>query len=208
MSNFMISIALSGDAFVGKTCFFKRFSSGEFNPNTQSSVGSDVVCKKLMLDGKQYNVQLWDTAGQEIFRSTTATYIRNRHCILFMYDITNRESFEHIEEWMKIFYDIQNEEKKTLLLLIGCKCDMITDRKVSTEEGRDFAKAHDMTFFECSAKDNINTDTTIEFVVKELRARKMLVNAVDKMVVKEEEPIVLQKTATQEEDTEDVGVCC
>ncbi|EKE39952.1 hypothetical protein ENUP19_0052G0003 [Entamoeba nuttalli] len=209
MSNLMISIALSGDAFVGKTCFFKRFSSGEFNPNTASSIGCDVICKKLILDGKQYNVQLWDTAGQEMFRSTTATYFRNRHCILFMFDVTNSESFTHIEDWMKVFYEIQNEDKKTLLVLVGNKNDMIAERQVSPEDAKDFAKSHNINYFECSAKENINIDNIIEFVIRELRLQRMLVETLPKEIEKIDEPIILQNNDSHQiAEQQNGGVCC
>ena len=157
MSNKMISIALAGDAFVGKTCFFKRFATGEFSANTPSSVGCDVTCKKLILDGRQYNVQLWDTAGQEMFRSTTATYFRNRHCILFMFDLANKDSFDHVEDWMKVFYDIQNEGRKTLLVLIGTKSDLINERQITSDEAKSYAKNHSIPYFECSAKEYVTT---------------------------------------------------
>ncbi|EDR26265.1 rab6, putative [Entamoeba dispar SAW760] len=202
-----------------------KFSSGEFNPNTASSIGCDVICKKLILDGKQYNVQLWDTAGQEMFRSTTATYFRNRHCILFMFDVTNRESFTHIEDWMKVFYEIQNEDKKTLLVLVGNKNDMITERQISSEDAKGFAKNHNINYFECSAKEfvhvnffsyllnlpyrNINIDNIIEFVIRELRLQKMLVETLPKEIERIDEPIVLQKNdSPQIAEQQNGGVCC
>ncbi|EKE42669.1 hypothetical protein ENUP19_0088G0034 [Entamoeba nuttalli] len=212
MSNLLISICLCGDPFVGKTCFFQRFSNGEFNANTKTSIGSDVTCKKLQLDGKTYNVQLWDTAGQEIFRSTTTTYFRNRHCILFTYDITKRETLEHVEDWMKEFCQVQPDTSKTLTILIGCKNDLEEQRQITFEEGERFASTHQIPFFECSAKTNNNIQEIIEFVVRELRVRNMLVDMNPLTNEENKEPensvIVLEKKDISNEPSEQATGCC
>ena len=167
-----------------------------------------MTCKKLLLDGKQYNVQLWDTAGQEIFKSTTATYFRNRHCIIFMYDITSRESFDHVEDWMKIYNEIKNEDKKTLLLLVGTKRDLINERIVTENEGMNFADAHDLPFFECSSKEGYNIDSVIEFIVRELRNRKMLEETKPKEQSQQEVVTTVSLKATVDQEEEVDNSCC
>ncbi|ELP87736.1 GTP-binding protein YPT1, putative [Entamoeba invadens IP1] len=200
----MISIALSGDAFVGKTCFFKRFSVGQFEENTSSSIGCDVTCKKLILEGKSYNVQLWDTAGQEIFRSTTATYFRNRSCVLFMFDLTSSETLSHVEDWLKTFYEINNENTPTLLVLIGTKCDLVAERVVTEDQAKEFAKTHSIPYFECSSRLNINIDTIIHFVLKNLRNPPQL----QQQTKKEEEPVILHVNVPDSEESQNDGMCC
>ncbi|KAL7713649.1 Rab6 [Entamoeba marina] len=161
MSNLLISIALCGDPYVGKTCFFQRFQSGEFNSSTTASVGCDVTCKKLTLDGKEYNIQLWDTAGQEVF-----------------------QTLEHVEDWIGEFHQVQPDSSKTLTALIGCKSDLEEQRQITLEEGEEFAQTHDFPFFECSAKENNNIQEIIEFVVRELRLKNMLqdINPLNKSI--------------------------
>ncbi|ELP89554.1 rab6, putative [Entamoeba invadens IP1] len=210
MNNLLISIALCGDPYVGKTCFFQRFSAGEFNANTKTSIGCDVMCKKLTLDGKTYNVQLWDTAGQEVFRSTTTTYFRNRHCILFTYDITKRETLEHVEDWMKEFCQVQPDTTKTLTVLIGCKSDLEEQRQITSEEGESFANTHQIPFFECSAKNNTNITEIVEFVVRELRLRNMLVDINPLADEKKDESnvVVLEKATEATQASETTSTCC
>ncbi|KAL7719933.1 Rab6 [Entamoeba marina] len=135
----LITIALCGDPYVGKTGIFKKFIRDQFNSNEKTSVSCDVACKKLNVEGRSYNVQLWDTAGQEIFRSTTTTYFRNRHVMLFAYDITNKDTLQKIL-------------KKTLKFLIGCKKDLNSQRQVTVNSAKVFAKRNSLIPFECSAK--------------------------------------------------------
>ncbi|EKE37737.1 Rab family GTPase [Entamoeba nuttalli P19] len=149
--NVLITIALCGDASVGKTGIFKRFIKDQFSKNEKSTISCDVACKKMNVDGRSYNIQLWDTAGQEVFRATTSTYFRNRHVMLFCYDITKKESFNHVEDWIKEFEQVQRESNKTIKFLIGCKKDENANRQVTSNEGKFFAKRNNMTHFECSA---------------------------------------------------------
>ncbi|KAL7711771.1 Rab6 [Entamoeba marina] len=196
MSNLLISIALCGDPYVGKTCFFQRFQSGEFNSSTTASVGCDVTCKKLTLDGKEYNIQLWDTAGQEVFRSTTTTYFRNRHCILFTYDITKRETLEHVEDWIGEFHQVQPDSSKTLTALIGCKSDLEEQRQITLEEGEEFAQTHDFPFFE----------------LRELRLKNMLqdINPLTDEQKKDDNPILAIDKSIDESSNEasTAQTCC
>ncbi|KAL7715454.1 Rab6 [Entamoeba marina] len=148
----LITIALCGDPYVGKTGIFKKFIRDQFNSNEKTSVSCDVACKKLNVEGRSYNVQLWDTAGQEIFRSTTTTYFRNRHVMLFAYDITNKDTLQSIEEWIREFEQVQREPEKTLKFLIGCKKDLNSQRQVTVNSAKVFAKRNSLIPFECSAK--------------------------------------------------------
>ena len=115
-------------------------------------------------------LQLWDTAGQERFRSITRTYYRNCAGCLIVYDITNRESFEHVRDWL---YEAKQstEEEEIVFLLIGHKVDLDYQREVTTSEGEAFAKAHDMIFLETSAKMSCNIEEAFMCVTKEIHCR-------------------------------------
>ena len=97
-------------------------------------------------------LQIWDTAGQERFRSIQASYYKGANGILVVYDITNRSSFENLNSWL---IEIEkNGNKNVYKLLIGNKSDLDSQRKVSKEEGKEFAQINGMEFFETSAKEN------------------------------------------------------
>lgn len=115
-------------------------------------------------------LQLWDTAGQERFRSITRTYYRNCAGCLIVYDITNRESFEHVRDWL---YEAKQstDDQDIVFLLVGHKLDLDYQREVTTSEGEAFANAHDMIFLETSAKILCNIEEAFISVTKEIHRR-------------------------------------
>ena len=115
-------------------------------------------------------MQLWDTAGQERFRSITKTYYRNCAGCLIVYDITNRDSFEHVRDWL---YEAKQsiDDQYVVFLLVGHKVDLDHQREVTTSEGEAFANAHDMMFIETSAKVLCNIEEAFFSVTKEIHRR-------------------------------------
>ena len=101
-------------------------------------------------------VQIWDTAGQESFRSITRSYYRGSICALLVYDITRRQTFENLIRWLEDMRD--NAYSKMIILLVGNKCDLVSEREVSTAEGQEFANKHNLIFFETSAKMKTNVE--------------------------------------------------
>ncbi|KAL7720493.1 Rab family GTPase [Entamoeba marina] len=164
-----ISIGLCGDSSVGKTGIFKRYITGAFNPTEKASISCDVSCKKVVFDGVVYNMQLWDTAGQEVFRSITASYFRNRHAMLFCFDVSKRVAFSSISGWLREFQQNQNNNFTTALLLVGCKTDLDSIRQVTTSEAEQFALDNSMSYCECSAKGNIGVEELFLHAVDRVR---------------------------------------
>ena len=106
--------------------------------------------KSIEVDGKKVKLQIWDTAGQERFKNIQASYYKGANGILVVYDITNRESFEHLNSWL---IEIEkNGNKNVYKLLIGNKSDLEDQRDIKKEEGEEFASVNGMEFFETSAK--------------------------------------------------------
>jgi len=104
----------------------------------------------LEVDGKKVKLQIWDTAGQERFKTIQASYYKGANGVLVVYDITNRESFSHLNSWL---IEIEkNGNKNVYKLLIGNKADLEDQRNVQKEEGKEFASINGMEFFETSAK--------------------------------------------------------
>ena len=154
--NYLLKFIIIGDSGVGKSNILLRYTRDKFNEEFQSTIGVEFGVKNLQIEDKIYRVQIWDTAGQENFRSITRAYYKNSVCACVVYDITSKKSFENIKSWIE---DCRKQCPKTILLvLIGNKVDLENEREVSYEEGADFAKKYEMFFFETSAKTGRNID--------------------------------------------------
>jgi len=155
-------IIIVGDSSVGKTCIFKKLTSGTFNEKNISTIGMDrrtLSYKINTPEGKEIEieVQLWDTAGQERFRAITASYYKSSQGLLLMYDITKRETFINVENWIESIKESLGDEKY-LIVLVGNKIDLVNERpslrEVTLEEAKDLCKDKDIYWGgECSAKD-------------------------------------------------------
>ena len=154
--HYLFKYIIIGDSAVGKSNILLRYVHGQFNDEFQSTLGVEFAAKNLEIENLIYRIQIWDTAGQENFRSITRAYYKNSACAFIVYDITNRQSFTHIKAWLE---DIQKQCPKTIfLVLVGNKIDLKDTREVSYEEGACFAEQNGMLFFETSAKTGENID--------------------------------------------------
>jgi Ras-related protein Rab-2A len=110
----------------------------------------------ISIQGKSVKLQIWDTAGQESFRSITRSYYRGASGALLVYDVTRRETFTHLQSWLE---DAKaNVNTALIIMLIGNKCDLESKRQVSREEGERFAQQNGLVFMETSAKTAQNVD--------------------------------------------------
>ena len=145
-----IKIILLGETGVGKTNLINVFFGLKFEDQIDSTLASYCNEGKFNYNNESYNYAIWDTAGQEKFRAISKLFIRDAQIILIVYDITNRESFEHLNSWL---IEIEkNGNKNVYKLLIGNKADLEDQRNIKKEEGQDFAYVNGMEFFETSAK--------------------------------------------------------
>ena len=139
-----------GDQAVGKSCILNRFMNDTFSEEYQATIGLDFQSKNIQIDNQDINLLLYDTAGQEKFRSLIPMYTRDAKIILLVYDITSKESFNHISDWLKDLTTVKKEE--VIFALVGNKIDLDDKREVTYEEGENFAKEHEYIFSEISAK--------------------------------------------------------
>jgi small GTP-binding protein len=167
--DYLLKYIIIGDAAVGKSNLLLRFSQDGFKSEYQLTIGVEFGAKNLDIDNKKYRLQIWDTAGQENYRSITRAYYKNSVCAILVYDITNRDSFEHISSWVE---DCLAQSPKTVfMVLVGNKSDLSEKRKVSIEEGQQMAKNNNMIFFEASAKTGDNVDKIFEESAKEINKK-------------------------------------
>ena len=137
----ILKILTLGDSAVGKSALLVRYTQNKFNSGYLSTVGIDYQSKKINYQNRDIEMQIWDSAGQEKYRAISKQYYKKANGILLLYDVTSRESFLGIKEWIR---DINNMvTMKPSLILVGNKIDL--ERKVLTEEGEELSKKYNMT---------------------------------------------------------------
>ncbi|XP_064937546.1 ras-related protein RABB1c-like [Musa acuminata AAA Group] len=160
-----------GDAGVGKTSLLLRHTSNWFRHSQDSIVGLEFVPRMITIDSKPIKLQIWDTVGQEAFGSITRSYYRGAAGALLVYDITRRETFNHLASWLEDARE--HAGANVTIMLIGNKCDLACRRTVETEEGEQFAKEHGLIFMETSAKTAQNVEeafiNTAEAIYKKIQ---------------------------------------
>ena len=139
-----------GDQNVGKSSILNRFLNDTFIEEYQATIGLDFQSKNVQIDNQDIHLLLYDTAGQEKFRSLIPMYTRDADIILLVYDITNKESFVNLSLWLKDLTNINFDE--AIICIVANKIDLNEKRVVNLEEGEKFAEEHDFIFQEISAK--------------------------------------------------------
>ena len=170
-SESLFKILLLGDSGVGKSCIIIRYIENNFSSNLMNSIGVDFKLKNIEIDSKKIKLQIWDTAGQERFKTITTSYYKGAHAILVVFDITDRDSFDHVRNWMA---DIDKFAKEGVLrILVGNKCDLAHSRQVSMEEAKEIANKYGIKYIETSAKDTINIDDLFISTAKYLLSKQI-----------------------------------
>jgi len=161
--DYMFKLLIIGNSSVGKTSFLFRYADDSFTSAFVSTVGIDFKVKTVFRQDKRVKLQIWDTAGQERYRTITTAYYRGAMGFILMYDVTNEESFNAVQDWCTQIktYSWDNAQ----VVLVGNKCDLEDERVVSTERGKQLADQLGLEFFETSAKENINVKAVFERLV-------------------------------------------
>lgn len=164
--DYLFKLLFIGDSGVGKSCILQRFTDCVYVDSYISTIGVDFKIRTININEKVIKLQIFDTAGQERFRSITSSYYKGAHGIFTVYDITEPQSFEHIRMWNE---EIQKYAMPNVhIFVVGSKLDLELLRRVETEEARLYADAHSFGFMECSAKTNANIDYLFEEMAKQL----------------------------------------
>ena len=141
---------------VGKSCLLLQFTDKRFQHVHDLTIGVEFGSRMVSINDRQIKLQIWDTAGQESFRSITRSYYRGAAGALLVYDITRRDTFEHLSSWLEDAR--QHANPNMTIMLIGNKSDVAHKRAVSREEGEEFAREHGLVFLETSAKTSDNVE--------------------------------------------------
>jgi len=154
--SYLFKFIIIGDEAVGKTCLLLQFTDKRYRTTHQVTVGVEFGSRTVDIAGKLIKLQCWDTAGQDRFRSIVRSYYRGAAGALLVYDITRRDSFEHVSQWLQEAR--ANADPELVITLVGNKNDKVQDRQVSYEEGNAFASRYGLHFLETSAVTGHNVD--------------------------------------------------
>ena len=164
----LLKVIVIGDSGVGKSCLLHRYTSDDFDPSYIATIGVDFKIDTFERQGKVVKLQLWDTAGQERFRTIAAAYYRSAHCVMLCYDVTDRETFTHLQRWMK---EVEENARDNIpFVLVGLKADL--PKVVSSEEAAEFADVYGMKHIEASSKQGSHVRDTVTLAVDEALASK------------------------------------
>ena len=152
-------VIVIGDSGVGKSCLTNKATKNIFEIDYNATVGFEFFTFNVRINQKVVKLQIWDTCGQELYRSLITNFYRNSSLAILVYAINNEDSFKDVDIWLKELRTHASPDVK--LILIGNKIDLVNERKVSKEEGEAYAKNNNINkFVESSAKEGINTQST------------------------------------------------
>ena len=169
-----IKLIVLGNTSVGKSSFILKYIEDKFVLNYMATLGMDFKQKKLKLkNGQEVRLRIYDTAGQERFKSVAVSFIKKAEGVILIYDIGNKATFESLEEWIK---NIKESGKENLpIILVGNKCDLPPEkRQVELIEGKDKAEEFNLPFFETSCKEGINIKEVFEKIVEDITGKSNL----------------------------------
>jgi small GTP-binding protein len=147
-----LKAVLLGDASSGKTSLLSRWLDGTIDAHPGSTIGAAFRRVTLDLDGVQYDFNLWDTAGQEVYRSSSPIYCRHAKSGMIVFDMTSRTSFDSLDNWISILTAVPDVQ----YLIIGNKSDLQNQRQVSADEAARFAQEKGVEYIETSALNGAN----------------------------------------------------
>ena len=194
-------VIFSGKSNVGKSSLFLRFVDDIWNDTFVPTIGVDFKIKTFDIDEKKIKMQIWDTAGQERFKNIIASYYRGAHGILLIYDVTDKDSFKNLSNWL---IEIEkNASKNVLKVLIGNKSDLEDKRVITINQGKEFADTYGLKFLETSAKKNVNVNEAFETL-----GRELMQAADDKKITRQKQNKKISVAKVQDLNTEKKGGCC
>ena len=189
----IFKIVLIGDTSVGKTNILSKYLTDEFDAKSKATVGVEFGVKNFKIENNIVKVQIWDTAGEERYRSITNAYYKGAKGSLLVYDITNKKSFENVEKWIS---DLKaNADEDISMILLGNKTDLEDKRVVTTEEGKNKAEFYNLTFMETSALNGNNIQEAFNELIMDVykKNHELLENQAKVEIIRDKKTIELDK---------------
>jgi small GTP-binding protein len=166
MYDHIIKLILIGDSECGKSSIFERYINDVFVTNQRITIGLDLQIKTVEINKNNYKIQLWDTAGQEKYRSISISYYKHKDGVLCCFSLSDRESFENLNFWL-IEVKKTSVNKYLQIVIIGNKIDL-QEQIIKRSEIIDFCKNHHVKYFETSAKTGHNIVESFNYLIKEI----------------------------------------
>ena len=158
----VLKLLLLGDSSVGKTSILNKYISNKFDESSISTVGVDYMDKIIDYNKFKIKLQIWDTSGEEKFRTITKNFYRNADGLLVVFDLTKKESYDHIKSWIN---EAKENNDKLKTILIGNKLDLKDERIVAIDVAKQFAEKNNLKYIETSAKDGTNINESFQAII-------------------------------------------
>jgi Ras-related protein Rab-11A len=202
--DYSVKIVIVGDSGVGKSNILSRFVQNEFSNDCRATVGVELSTKSYKINDKVIKLHLWDTAGQERFKSITSAYYKGAKGAVIVYDITNSESFSHIDKWLREIRELGG--KGISVIICGNKSDLEDSRQVSKDEGIEKSQSNGLIFLETSALNSSNIEEAFQRLLIEIY------NSTIKQAISKQEEDFTQgdtlKIDVKKEDEKKKKGCC
>ena len=206
--DFQYKLLFLGDTSVGKTSLLIRYTDNKFEDGSVPTLGVDVRYKYVSLENKKIRLDIWDTAGQERFKNITKNYFRGANGIIFVCDVTNKETFDKLKSWLN---DAQgNVSPETEMIVVGNKIDLKEKRQVKLELLKEFGEKHNIDVFETSAKTGEGVEEIFIDLTKKLFKNKNIgiVLPGDEESSKRNGSYILQNDSQKSKDKHKEGCNC
>ena len=177
-----LTLFLLGNSSVGKTSFIYKYVKNDFKDSYKNTIGMDYCSRNMKLPtGEEFEIFFYDTAGQEKYKSTSFNLIKKADGILLLYDISERSSFDAINQWIESIKNVKGDNFP--VILIGNKCDL-EERDITQIEGELFANEHGFSFEETSCKEGINIEESVQDLVLNILEKKKKENVKENFTFK------------------------
>ena len=206
-SDLSFKIIVIGDSGVGKSCLTIQAIQDKFVELYRATVGFEFLSFNVRINKVVIKLQIWDTCGQEVYKSLITGIYRNSSLAIILYSVTNRSTFQHIDTWIKELN--QNSTQNIKIILVGNKSDLEKERKVSYEEGEKLKNKHNIDYFiETSAKTGNNAKNVLIEAAKILYKEYILIKSKDDKNIKEEEENESKKLDKSTSNSQKKKKCC
>lgn len=166
-----LKVIIIGDSSVGKSNILLRYVNKKFELSHDITIGVEYGIKLINKNNAQYKLQIWDTAGQEVFRSITKPYYRTAVGCLIVYDVTDINSFNNVSKWLE---DVKTmSDPDIVIILVGNKTDLIANRIITYDEAKQYADDNKLIYFETSAYNGDNVDECFMSIIDNISSAKL-----------------------------------
>ena len=162
----LFKLILIGDSCVGKSNILLKYLKNQFNENSKTTIGVEFGTKNIIINNKRIKIQIWDTSGQERYRSITSAYYKGAKGALIVYDITRKNTFDNIDKWIT---DLKlNGDKNICIIILGNKSDLIDKREINKNDGIKKAEMYKTAFLETSALNGDNISKAFNELIEQI----------------------------------------